>query len=190
MNPIRLIFSHNSRLYHTARSVLMFFRRIKLGIDSVDKTFYMASGSKVSNDLIADKYSFIGKNCIIGPKVKIGRYSMLANNVSVIGGDHIYSNPNKPIIFSGRPVLQKTIIGDDVWIGAFSIIMSGVEIGDGAIVGAGSVVTKNIQPYSIYAGVPAKFIRMRFNEDEIKTHILMLQNKNIEVRYCADKVPI
>lgn len=190
MNLIRLIFSYNSGLYHAARSVLMFYRRIKNGLHSVDRTFYMASGSHICKDLTAGKYSFIGMNCIIGPKVKIGRYSMLANNVSVIGGDHIFTDPTKPIIFSGRPVVQETNIGDDVWVGAFSIIMSGVEIGDGAIVGAGSVVTKNIQPYSIYAGVPAKFIRMRFNEDEIKTHIIMLQNKNIEVRYCADKVPI
>ena len=190
MNPIRIILSHNSGLYYAARSVLMFYRRIKAGLHTVDRTFYMASGCHVCKDLIAEKYSFIGLNCLLGPKVKIGRFSMLANNVSVIGGDHIFSDPNKPIIFSGRPDLQETIIGDDVWIGAFSIIMSGVKIGDGAIVGAGSVVTKNVPPYSIYAGVPAKFIKMRFNDDEIKIHIKMLQNKNIEVRYCADKVPI
>jgi len=187
MNPIRQIFSHNSRLYYIARSLLMFYRRIKAGLNSVDRTFYIASGSHVSRDLSAGKYSFVGLNCMIGPKVKIGRFSMLANNVSVIGSDHIYSDPSKPIIFSGRPISKQTIIGDDVWVGAFSIIMSGVEIGDGAIVGAGSVVTKNIPSYSIYAGVPAKFIKMRFNDDEIKIHIEMLKNENIEVKYCGDK---
>lgn len=112
---------------------------------------------------------------------------MLANNVSIIGSDHIYSNPKTPIIFSGRPELKQTVIGEDVWIGAFSVIMTGVNIGNGAIIGAGALVTKNIPPYSIYAGVPAKFIKMRFDEPEIEIHKEMLKQRSIEVKYCKDK---
>jgi len=148
----------------------------------------MGGRSKISGDLYAYEYSYIGPNCQIGPKVKVGRFTMLANNVSIIGADHSFSDPSNPIIFSGRPELKETIIGDDVWIGAFSIIISGIRIGDGAIIAAGSIVTKDIPPYAIYAGVPAKFKRMRFNDNEIEIHQRMLKSENIKVNLCDDKV--
>jgi len=61
---------------------------------------------------------------------------------------------------SGAPKI--VVIGNDVWIGARAIIMGGVTIGDGAVIGASAVVTKNVKPYSIVVGVPAKHIRYRF----------------------------
>ena len=65
-----------------------------------------------------------------------------------------------------------TIIGNDVWIGFGAVVMSGVEISDGTIIAAGSVVTHDTEPYSIYAGVPAKKIRDRFESEEIlKQHL-------------------
>ena len=60
-----------------------------------------------------------------------------------------------------------TVIGNDVWIGYEAIILSGVHIGDGAIVGARSVVTKDVPPYTVVGGVPAKKIKMRFDQDTI-----------------------
>ncbi|MBR6646045.1 MAG: CatB-related O-acetyltransferase, partial [Clostridia bacterium] len=62
---------------------------------------------------------------------------------------------------------ETTIIGNDVWIGHSALILEGVKIGDGAIVGAGAVVTKDVPPYSIVVGVPAKVIKYRFSENEI-----------------------
>ena len=183
----KLILS-NHQLYLFLRNLKMFWIRKRYNLKYVSKTFFTGGKSFISKDLIADDYSYIGPNCQIGPKVKIGKYSMLANNVSIVGGDHIYSNPNIPIIFSGRPELKETIIGEDVWIGAFSVVMSGVKIGNGSIIGAGSVVTKEIPPYTIFAGVPAKFIRMRFNEDEINFHKLMLKKDSIYVDFCKDKI--
>ena len=101
---------------------------------------------------------------------------MIANDVRILGGDHhYYKKVGIPIIFAGRSEMRQTIIGDDVWIGASSIIMTGVTIGNGVIVAAGSVVTKNLMPYGIYGGVPAQLIKMRFIEDEIKIHESMLQ---------------
>ena len=61
-------------------------------------------------------------------------------------------------------------IEDDVWIGAHSIILKGVTIGRGSVVAAGAVVTKSFPPYSIIGGVPAKLLKMRFTEEEIKKH--------------------
>lgn len=162
----------------------MFFVRKRHGLKLVSKTFYLFGKSKISRDLNTGDYTYIGPNCVINPGVTIGRYSLLANNVSIIGSDHVYSNPNTPIIFSGRPKMKDTIIGEDVWVGANTIIITGIKIGNGAIIGAGSVVTKDIPAYSIYAGVPARFIKMRFNADEISIHKRMLNNKNIVPNYC------
>lgn len=135
----------------------------------------IAAGSSVSRDIEAGAYTFIGPGCSIYPKVHIGKLSMLAGKVTIVGGDHYYRNVNLPTVFSGRDELRPTYIGDDVWIGTHTIIMTGVKIGNGAIVAAGSVVTKDVEPYTIVGGVPAKFIKMRFTEEEIKRHELMLQ---------------
>jgi acetyltransferase-like isoleucine patch superfamily enzyme len=62
----------------------------------------------------------------------------------------------------------RTTIGHDVWIGHSVLIKQGITIGTGAVIGMGSVVTKDVEPYSVYAGVPAKPIRMRFDEDTVQ----------------------
>ena len=71
--------------------------------------------------------------------------------------------------------MRKTIIGHDVWIGYRAIILPGVIVGDGAIIGAGSIVTKDVAPYSIVAGNPARHIRYRFELETIEK----ITNKNI-----------
>lgn len=162
----------------------MQFIKKKYGLKFVSKTSYISNKNKISTDFIADDFCYVGPNCIIYPKVSIGKYTLIANNVSIIGDDHVYSNPTMPIYFSGRPKIKETILGEDVWIGANTIIITGIKIGNGAIIGAGSVVTKDIPAYSIYAGVPAKFVKMRFNESEISVHKQMLKNKNLAWNYC------
>ena len=66
----------------------------------------------------------------------------------------------------GRTEIKPIVIGDDVWIGSRSLIMKGVHIGNGAIIGAGSVVTKDVPPYEIWAGNPAHFIKSRLPQKE------------------------
>ncbi len=145
------------------------------GLKKVHPTFNIAGEARISRDLIAGEYSYIGRNCRIYPGVSIGRYTMLAHNVQIIGDDHIYDIAGTPSIFSGRPELKKTKIGRDVWIGADSIVFTGVEIGDGAIIAAGAVVTKSIPKYVVVGGIPAKVIKRRFASvsDELK-HTEML----------------
>jgi len=147
----------------------------------------MGGKSSISKDLIAHEFAYIGPGCTIAPCVSIGRYSMLAPNVSILGGDHVFTDPNNPIIFSGRPPMPKTKIGEDVWIGANAIIMAGITIENGAIIAAGSIVTKDIEAYTIHGGNPAKYIKMRFNEKEIDLHKKMLQKLNIEVNFTTQK---
>ncbi|ASK32730.1 acetyltransferase [Chryseobacterium sp. T16E-39] len=158
----------------------MIIYRKKYHLKNVHDTFYMGGKSNIASDLKADEYSYIGPNCTIYSKVSIGKYTMLAPEVKIVGGDHYYKNPEKPIIFSGRESDLETIIGEDVWIGYGAFISRGVRIGNGAIIAAYSVVTKDVEPYTIIGGSPAKFIKARFNEEEIKIHQRMLK-ENLKI---------
>lgn len=151
------------------------FYIFKYGLKYVDKSFIASPKCSISRDFKAGAYSYVGPGSTIYPKVSIGKYTMLANDVHILGGDHNFEKVGIPIIFSGRGNMRETIIGDDVWIGAYSIIMSGVHIGNGAIVAAGSVISKDVAPYSIVGG-NNKLIRMRFDSQEnIQIHEVMLK---------------
>ena len=105
---------------------------------------------------------------------------MLGPRVCIVGSDHIYNRPGTPMLFSGRPSIPKTQIGDDVWIGCNAIIMCGVTIGNGAIIAAGSVVTKDVPPYEIWGGNPAKKIKDRFDEKDFDHHESMLRGAPLD----------
>lgn len=92
--------------------------------------------------------------------VKIGNLVRIASHVAIISFEHNYRKRNVPIKLQGKK-RNKVIIQDDVWIGAGAKILAGVKIGRGSIIGANSVVTKDIAPYSIAVGVPAKIIKKR-----------------------------
>jgi len=133
--------------------------------------------------------TYIGKNCFI-PNTTIGAYCSIAPNVVILPFRHPTSHfvSTHPAFYSlrkqsGFTYVEKQLyeeelffckderkslrIGNDVWIGANVLIFSGVEIGDGAIVAAGSLINKDVPPYAIVGGVPAKIIRYRFDKDKI-----------------------
>ncbi len=134
--------------------------------------------SNISKDIIVGEFAYIGRGAEITQGVEVGNYTMLATSVSIVGGDHNFNKPELPIVFSGRPMLEKTIIGMDVWVGHKAIVLSGVSIGDGAIIAAGSVVSKDVPPCTIYGGVPARFIKNRFADTKQKgAHLEFLLKK-------------
>ena len=98
----------------------------------------------------------------------------------------LVSGPKKRFAKHEFDGILRTVIGNDVWIGKRAIIKAGVKIGDGAVVGAGAVVTKDVPPYAIVAGVPAKIIKYRFDEDTIaqllKTKWWNLSDEELEKR--------
>ncbi|VEP17156.1 Virginiamycin A acetyltransferase [Hyella patelloides LEGE 07179] len=119
----------------------------------------------------------------IGDKLIIGKFCALSRGIKFImnGANHKMSGfSTYPFEIFGKswkritpkpteyPFKGDTIIGNDVWMGYETVIMPGVKIGDGAIIAAKSVVTKDIQPYTIVGGNPAKFIRQRFPDEIIK----------------------
>ena len=93
--------------------------------------------------------------------VSIGNYSMIAPKVMILNYGHLTDNISIPMAKQGVRAYPQTIIDEDVWIGAGVIIMPGKKIGKGSIIAAGSVVTKNVEPYSVMGGNPARLIKKR-----------------------------
>ena len=105
--------------------------------------------------------SGIGINCEIYGPVKLGEYVMMGPEVVIYTSGHRHDSIDIPIGEQGSEEIRPVEIGNDVWIGRRVIIMPGVKIGNGCIIGAGAVVTKDIPDYSIAAGVPAKVVKSR-----------------------------
>jgi len=109
---------------------------------------------------------WVGSNCIIGESsvirgqggVTIGDNVIIAPHVQIMAVEHVFDDPARPILEQGLRAFGITI-EDDVWIGAGAIILDGVRVGRGAVVGAGAVVTRDVAPHTVVAGVPARLIR-------------------------------
>jgi acetyltransferase-like isoleucine patch superfamily enzyme len=135
------------------------------------------------------RYTFIGKGVVFGPNFgSMGMFCSIGQDV-IIGPNHhrmdliststmvcVYKDPSHFIDKKKIPNAEaikksvnsrRTVIGNDVWIGSRAIVLSGVSIGDGAVIGAGAIVTKDVPPYAVFAGNPAKLIRYRFTEHTI-----------------------
>lgn len=148
-------------------------------VDSkIHSTSKVESGTNFSSSTM-DRYSFCGYDCEIH-NTKIGAFTSIANCVVVGGGSHPVDWVGmSPVFYKGRDSINKkfssfdrppslvTDIGNDVWIGRNALIKAGVRIGDGAVVGMGAVVTKDVDDYCIVAGNPAQVIRYRFSEELI-----------------------
>lgn len=108
----------------------------------------------------------IGKHCHINENVfiqgaTIGNFVMIAPNVAILNGTHKFDRVDVPMIMQGEEKELNPIIEDDVWIGRNAAVMPNIRIGRGSIIGAGAVVTKDVEPFSIMGGVPAKLIKKR-----------------------------
>lgn len=118
----------------------------------------VGSSLKIGNNVGINHYCFIG----VRGDIEIGNDVIFGPRVNIFSENHNYDRTDIAIKHQGV-TKDKTIIGNDVWIGANVSIMSGVTIGNGCIIAAGAVVTKDIPSYSIVGGVPAKIIKNRIN---------------------------
>lgn len=132
------------------------YRKFSLGNYSVVES-YSCINNAVGDVIIGD-YTRVGlHNTIIGP-VTIGSHVNLAQGITVTALNHNFSETDKRIDEQGVSTTPVTI-DDDVWIGANAVILPGVSIGTHSVVAAGAVVTKDVPPHSLVAGVPAKIIK-------------------------------
>lgn len=132
---------------------------------------YVSASAHVHRDSRLADYAYVGPECHLSAPVMIGRYSMIAPRVAIVGADHVYTEAGVPAIFAGRPTMPTTVIGEDVWLGYGVIVLAGVRIGDATIVGAGSVVTSDLPPSMICVGNPARPVKARFaSESDAALH--------------------
>lgn len=123
----------------------------------IRKNAYFGSGREIE---LGD-YSEIGLNAYMTSDIKIGRHVLMGPNVTILSLNHAFEDPDEPIHLQGTTGRRPVVIEDDVWIGTYSILLPGVLIGKGSVIGAGSVVTRSLPPYSVAAGNPARVIRQR-----------------------------
>lgn len=118
-------------------------------------------GSHFGCDVVLGDHSDIGaKAWIVGPLI-IGKYVMMGPDAVILAINHEFSDTSIPMMYQGHKPPKTIVIEDDVWIGQRCTILSGVRIGKGSIIGAGAVVAKDIPPYSIAVGNPARVIKSR-----------------------------
>jgi len=132
------------------------FRSCGRGVN-IERGAYFGDGSRID---IGDD-SGLGVDSQIYGRVTIGRDVMMGPEVILITRNHRFDRFDAPMRLQGDADEQPIVIGDDVWIGTRAIILPGVEVGDGAIIAAGSVVTSSVPPRSIVGGNPARLIRYR-----------------------------
>ena len=184
----------------------MFFRWIYTFFSSIGKAYYKLIVMPLKKTMFAKcgKKTTIGphshfipyKNIYLGSNVSITSHAMfLSTRAKIIIGDHVMFGPhvfmitgNHRIDIVGRFMVDITereklpendediVVQSDVWVGAGAIILKGVTIGEGSVVAAGSVVTKDVEPYSIVGGIPAKRIGWRFGPDEIQQHVSLVKS--------------
>jgi len=147
-----------------------FFSKNNINI-SIDKSCQVGKYIYISKDSKIGKYCYINDYTRI-TKAKIGNFVSIGNNVAIGQGEHDLNKLSTSTYFLDNAYDKLTqkecIIKNDVWIGSYAFIKRGVTIGNGAVIGTHAVVTKDVPDFAVVAGVPAKVIRYRFDEETIQ----------------------
>ncbi len=162
-------------------------RSIKIGLNprNFKKNIYIMNNVAFENyrQTKIGSWVFINNNTTFSTPhgITIGDYVMIGTGCLFASVHHSFDDFEKPMIFQ-KPEMRPITIQDDVWIGANVTVVGGVTIGRGSVIAAGAVVTKNVEPYSIVGGVPAKHIKYRFDEETIakakKLNLQEISTKN------------
>lgn len=154
---------HLPRSYSGLKLGQVRLRRLcgQMMLDHCGKQVNIERNAFFSHKVSLGDYSGIGVNAKIYGRCKIGDYVMMGEDCTIITRNHRFDRTDIPMMHQAFSEERPVIIGNDVWIGDRVTILPGVQIGDGCIVGAGSVVTHDIPPFVIAAGNPAKVIKYR-----------------------------
>ncbi|MBS5021131.1 MAG: CatB-related O-acetyltransferase [Alistipes sp.] len=204
MNKIKFIIGGLKNLFNPNISCLAFVS----SNNHLDKKTVIYRNAKIRGSEVG-AYSYVSPNTVI-ENAQIGRFCSISDHCRIGMGTHNTDQISTSPIFTQKvngtkarwvdknvndSPFRKVRVGNDVWIGSRAMILGGVTVGDGAVVGAGAVVTKDVPAYAIVAGVPAKVIKYRFPErliellmdfkwwyypeDVLKEHISRFQKKDI-----------
>jgi acetyltransferase-like isoleucine patch superfamily enzyme len=134
--------------------------RLELGADVLlEPDVWLTAPGTARIRIGAGSFLNIGVMVAAHELVEIGEHCMFANGCFVTDGNHRFDDPDKPVPWQGFTTKGPTRVGDNVWCGANVVITSGVTIGERCVIGANSVVTEDLAPFSIAAGAPAKVLR-------------------------------
>jgi acetyltransferase-like isoleucine patch superfamily enzyme len=156
INPFVHKVSRKASIRNYARLDLAPWNMFSIGKKAVIEDFCCIN-NMVGDVIIGDNTHLGLSNTLIGP-VRIGNNTIFAQNIVLSGLNHGYSNPDIPIK-DQKETTADIVVEEDCWIGANSVIVAGVTIGKHSIVAGGSVVTKNVPPYTIVGGNPAKVLK-------------------------------
>lgn len=121
----------------------------------------------ISNKVSIGDYSGIGKRCLIQGGTTIGNHVMMGPDVLIYTQNHKFSDVYRNMDEQGFDDLKEVHIGDNVWIGARVIILPGVNVGEGSVIGAGAVVSKDVPPFSVFVGNPGRVVKYRKEGSDI-----------------------
>ena len=133
----------------------------KLILKKCGRNVNIEKGARFSSQVSLGDFSGIGVNASIGGKCTIGKFVMMGPNCTIYSRNHEFSDVSRPMMEQGYSEEKEVVIGDDVWIGGNVTILPGVKIGSHSIIGACSVVTKDVPEYAIVAGNPAAVKKFR-----------------------------
>ena len=210
MSKIKFIIGGLKNLFNPNISCLAFVS----SNNDLDKCAAIYRGVKIKNSRVG-AYSYISPNTEV-ENAKIGKFCSIADHCHIGMGTHNIDQISTSPIFTQKvngtkarwvdenvndSPLLKVNIGNDVWVGSRAMILGGVSVGDGAVIAAGAVVTKDVPAYAIVGGVPAKIIKYRFSKELImqlieskwwnyseavlKEHVDLFQNRNIQAKDIA-----
>ena len=164
----------DTKLKKSVRRYLNACVRWKMELPEIGTGFQIGLFTNVPKGSRLGRFGYVGEGFHAESAICVGDLVMVSTDVHIIGNDHGVDDAKKPIRLKFNWQHKVTVFEADCWVGHRATLMSGITIGRGAVVAAGAVVTKDVAPYTIVGGNPAKLIKQRFSEDDQKAYDALL----------------
>lgn len=161
----RVMLDRQVRIRNIGQNTIRIGDRVVLG-QGVDIKMHSGNGGRIE---IGQQTAIGSYTCLSGRHITIGKGCLIASHVGIFASSHVFTDPTCVIREQGQSY-KGIVIEDDCWLNSGVKVLDGVTIGEGSLIGANAVVTKDIPAYSIATGVPAKVVRRRVAEENIKLH--------------------
>ncbi|WJR67332.1 DapH/DapD/GlmU-related protein [Neorhizobium sp. CSC1952] len=154
----------DGRIKSTARKALNYYIATRWRLAEVGEGFQSSIVTRIPPGSRIGSFAYIGKNFYSAGPISLGDLAMISTSVTIVGNDHGFDDEQTPMRLAFRWMQNITIFEADVWVGHGAVIKAGITVGKGSVIAAGAIVTKNVEPYSIVAGNPARVIKRRFSD--------------------------